>query len=50
LFETSGSGVEGNCAQTLLMLHDEKYHQSNTSILKLIKEDYSMMVERPSRL
>lgn len=49
LVETTGPGAEANRTRALLMLHDEKYHQSKASIMKPIKEVYSMMDERTLR-
>jgi len=46
LVETIGSGAETNRTKALLMLHDEKYHQSKASIMKPINEVYSMIDER----
>jgi diguanylate cyclase (GGDEF)-like protein/PAS domain S-box-containing protein len=46
LVETTGLGAEANRTKALLMLYDEKYHQSKAAIMQPINEVNSMMDER----
>lgn len=46
LFETTGAQAENNKAVARQILHDQKYHQAKTSIMKPIDEFYDLMDKR----